>query len=302
MSDRSIDFIGIGAMRCATTWISRCIEEHPQLFIPPAHKELHFFDAIRKSPQSPERERVNYSKGLAWYRSFFADADPQQNVGEYTPNYFSDAEAPRLIHENFPSVKLILSVRDPISRLRSHHSYVLRNQEGIPESLEAAIRTKNEVFQFLEAGMYGEHLQRYLEYFPREQVHLIRYEDIRDRPGEVCRVLYEFLKVDSTFMPQAFTQRVNTSNQAKSVTVLQAMRHIKQSIKKASWLRKTVDRVGGVHIGRWINRLNQGEVDAGSTRMDPDTLAYLKQYYHEDITLLEQLTGEDLSQWKRDDE
>ena len=301
-TERPVDFIGIGAMRCATTWISRCIEEHPQLFIPAGHKEIHFFDRIRTSAQSLQRERLNYAKGLSWYQQFFEAADPGQRMGEYTPNYFSDDEAPRLIHKHFPQVKLILSLRDPIARLRSHHRYVLRNHDDVPATLEEAFRVKNEEYQFLELGKYGEHFQKYLNYFQKDQIHLIRYEDIRERPEEVCRKLYTFLDVDNTFIPLTLTKRVNTSNKTKSQSLLHTMRFVKQSIKKANWARKTVDRLGGVRIGRWINQQNQSQDKMSSSRLDPETISYLKKYYFEDIRLLEKLTGEDLTDWKRIDD
>ncbi len=39
----SIDFIGIGAHKSATTWLAHVMRSHPEVWIPPA-KELHYFD------------------------------------------------------------------------------------------------------------------------------------------------------------------------------------------------------------------------------------------------------------------
>ena len=38
-----LDFVGVGAARSGTTWLARCLAEHPQVWVPPV-KELHYFD------------------------------------------------------------------------------------------------------------------------------------------------------------------------------------------------------------------------------------------------------------------
>ena len=32
--DPQLDFLGIGAARCGTTWLARALQEHPQVFLP----------------------------------------------------------------------------------------------------------------------------------------------------------------------------------------------------------------------------------------------------------------------------
>ena len=52
-----VDFIGIGAPRCGTTWIAKCLSEHPQICLSSV-KETDFFGKY-------------YRKGLSYYKSFF---------------------------------------------------------------------------------------------------------------------------------------------------------------------------------------------------------------------------------------
>ena len=61
------DFILIGAARAGTTWISKNLGEHPEIFIP-RKKELHFFDS-------------QYPKGLEFYESFFRNVGTASAIG-----------------------------------------------------------------------------------------------------------------------------------------------------------------------------------------------------------------------------
>ena len=45
MSLPTVDFLGIGAQRAGTTWLYRCLRQHPQLYLP-GTKELHYFSRL----------------------------------------------------------------------------------------------------------------------------------------------------------------------------------------------------------------------------------------------------------------
>lgn len=285
-------------MRCATTWISRCIEHHPDLFIPAGQKELHFFDKFKQVKPAGELKRWNYEKGVDWYLSQFGQADDNQLIGEYTPNYFSDVESAELIHKHYPEVKLILSLRNPVDRLLSHYKYVKLNHKGIPLDPGAAIKEQNAEFQFLELGLYGKFLQGYLKHFSPDQILILLFDDIESNPHKMCKKLYSFLGVADSYIPPMISRKINSSNQVKSTSLLRVMRFIKQNIKKAIWFRGLIEFIGGVKVGRWINRHNKTENYAPNQKIDPETAAYLKDYYKDDILLLESLIGRDLSPWK----
>ncbi len=298
MNSRPLNFIGIGAMRCATTWLSRCIEYHPELFIPTGIKEIHYFDKFIKEKPHGAKKRWNYEKGNKWYENHFSQAKEHQLIGEYTPNYFSDEKAASLIHENYPDAKLILSLRNPVERLISHWRYVSRNHAGIPDDLAAALASHNEEHYFLELGLYGKYLQEYLRYFPMEQILILFYDDIQLNPDDSCKALYSFLGVDDSFIPPILSQNINSSQDVKIKSLLKSMRWIKQNIKKTGLLRRMIESLGGVRVGRWINKQNRAISTESKQNISPDTLSYLRQFYHDDLELLEGLTGKNLAEWK----
>ena len=56
-----LDFIGIGTARSNTTWLYKCLQEHPDIFMP-QKKELHFFDSDSQ-----------FNKGINFYNNYFVD-------------------------------------------------------------------------------------------------------------------------------------------------------------------------------------------------------------------------------------
>lgn len=108
---QSPDFIGIGVMKAATTWIFQCLVEHPDI-CGSSKKEIHFFDR-------PE----NYKKGLEYYKAFFNNCSHDKVKGEYTPRYIFSKDAPELIYKNFLDVKIIACLRNPVDRAASHYKF-----------------------------------------------------------------------------------------------------------------------------------------------------------------------------------
>ena len=105
------NFLIIGAVRCATGWISQCLREHPDIFM--ASDETHFFDE-------------NYEKGLDWWEQIYFDTwKSEKAVGEKTANYIFEPSVPARIASFSSDVKLICCLRDPIDRMYSH--YVLQS-------------------------------------------------------------------------------------------------------------------------------------------------------------------------------
>lgn len=75
------NFLIIGAHKAATSWLARCLGEHPDVFMS-ERKELYFFTHIEK--------------GLDWYKAHFNTWSGEAAVGEATPGYIVNPEESRL--------------------------------------------------------------------------------------------------------------------------------------------------------------------------------------------------------------
>ncbi|KAG7281325.1 hypothetical protein CRUP_023476 [Coryphaenoides rupestris] len=117
-----------------------------------------------------------------------------QIVMEKTPRYFVTAETPERVHAMSRDVKLIVVVRDPVTRAISDYTQIISKTPHIPpfESLAFKNRTTGQIdsqWSPLWIGLYARHLERWLAWFPRRQIHLVSGETlISDPAGELARV------------------------------------------------------------------------------------------------------------------
>lgn len=62
VADRTIDFLGVGMQRAATTWLANSLRSHPEVWLPP-RKELHYFSRARRYPSASYLERPRSLSG-----------------------------------------------------------------------------------------------------------------------------------------------------------------------------------------------------------------------------------------------
>lgn len=148
-------FIGIGAQKAGTTWLSRNLQMHPEIWMPPV-KEVHYFDERIEDPGNPASRLLQYVSGKRdrdrrwrrqvrrrtsrhlkdfsrqdvlwdlkyyagkpddrWYASLF-EPGRGKTVGEITPAYSTlGPDAVAHAHSLAPDAKIILMLRNPIER------------------------------------------------------------------------------------------------------------------------------------------------------------------------------------------
>ena len=153
-----IDFFVIGSQRCGTTWIDEALRSTNEVLLP-INKQTYYFDR-------------NYSKGIDWY---FGQYDKSVTsgyklAGEVATGYCLDGAIDRLAL-SFPSAKLILVVREPVSR--AYSNFKKRNIEYAGQSFEGAIENDEDL---VARGLYGEMLVRIYKHFPLHQVQIVYFE------------------------------------------------------------------------------------------------------------------------------
>lgn len=202
-------FLILGAQKAGTTWLADMLRQHPAICMPKT-KELHFFN-----------KKANVAKGLAWYEHHFKDCNAPAR-GEATPNYLwcpeNPAEieesgrvpnVPRLVHDTYPNLKFIVSLRDPVARAVSAYRTLIRGGFISPATsiLDAAHR-----HGILSMGDYQTHIEQWFAYFPRSRFHfLIFEEDIKANRRKTLRNVFDFLDVDPTFVPDDIDTRKHPS-------------------------------------------------------------------------------------------
>ena len=110
---RKVDFVGIGAQKCATSWIYNALKEHPDVYVSDP-KELDFFSC-------------HYNLGFFWYDQHFRDAGNAGVAGEISPSYLCDLSAPERAFEYNSRLKVIVVLREPVERAYSNHLHEVRS-------------------------------------------------------------------------------------------------------------------------------------------------------------------------------
>lgn len=200
------EFLGIGVQKGGTTTLQQLLEQHPAVFLPP-RKELHFFT-------------LHYAEGERWYRECFLGSAPQQRCGEITPYYVFHPEAPARIHALLPQARLIVLLRDPVERTLSQYFHARRlGFEPLPLSQALAAEAErlagaeavlqapagrhrsHQEHSYLARSRYEQQLQRYEARFSRDQLLVLRSEDLFTRPADLWERILRFLNLDPIALP-----------------------------------------------------------------------------------------------------
>ncbi|XP_037010591.2 heparan sulfate glucosamine 3-O-sulfotransferase 3B1 [Artibeus jamaicensis] len=169
----------IGVKKGGTRALLEFLRVHPDVRAVGA--EPHFFDR-------------SYDKGLAWYRDLMPRTLDGQITMEKTPSYFVTREAPARISAMSKDTKLIVVVRDPVTRAISDYTQTLSKRPDIPtfESLTFKNRTAGLIdtsWSAIQIGIYAKHLEHWLRHFPIGQMLFVSGERlISDPAGELGRV------------------------------------------------------------------------------------------------------------------
>ena len=165
-------FLGIGAQKAGTTWLFSMLSRHPALSFP-AGKEIHFWDQ-------------QYDKGIDWYRSLFRSDNPCLE-GEITPAYAILApERIRECHANFPHVRLIYLIRNPIERAWSAALMALKRAEmTLPEASDQWFIDHFNSAGSRARGDYAGCIATWTHVYPEDQLLIRPYEMLRDEPRQL---------------------------------------------------------------------------------------------------------------------
>ncbi|XP_061822195.1 heparan sulfate glucosamine 3-O-sulfotransferase 2-like [Nerophis lumbriciformis] len=169
----------VGVKKGGTRAVLEFIRIHPD--VRAAGTETHFFDR-------------NYNRGLEWYRGLMPRTLDGQITMEKTPSYFVTKETPHRIAAMSRNAKLIVVVRDPVTRAISDYTQTLSKSPDLPSFQELAFRNQSTgsvdtSWNAIRIGLYALHLENWLRYFPLDHIHFVSGERlITDPSGELARV------------------------------------------------------------------------------------------------------------------
>jgi hypothetical protein len=171
-------FLVIGAMKAGTSSLHSYLSAHPEIYMS-QEKELNFFNTS-----------LNWNKGIDWYKSQF-DANYEVR-GESSPNYAKWEGTAERIHSVLPEAKLIYVLRDPVDRFTSHCNHKQLNPNEVVDNLKKGI--DSEIFS---NGLYFKWYKAYNTYYKKDDILILKSEELRNSKKEVLFKVFHFLNLES---------------------------------------------------------------------------------------------------------
>jgi hypothetical protein len=197
-----VNFVIGGTQKGGTSALDSFLRQHPQICMPQTKKELHYFDREENFAKTPD-----YRK----YHALFRPEPQHQTIGEATPSYMYWLATPYRIWNYNPAMKWILVLRNPVERAFS--AWNMETKRGaehlsFEEAIEQesvrcrqALPLQHRVFSYIDRGFYAHQVRRLFNIFGADNSLILLTEDLRMDHKATLRKVFEFLKVDSGFIP-----------------------------------------------------------------------------------------------------
>lgn len=289
------NFLIIGAAKGGTTSLYEYFNQHPEIYMSPV-KEPRFF-ALENDElnfQNPDRA-INQTSitTLSEYLKLFDKVNREVAIGEASPLYMYSPKAVERIAYYIPDTKLIAILRNPVDRAYSCYKHLIALE---PYSFTEALKFENDrikknwahLWHYRQGGYYYIQLQRYFQRFDRQQIRVYLFDDLKLDPLSIIHDAFEFLNVNSSFVPDL--SHKNVSNNPK-IKFLQNIVNGKSQVRAFS---KTVfPKELRTAVANRIRGWNSKEFP----KMPQDVRKRLVEDYRSDIFKLEKLIDRDLSHW-----
>jgi hypothetical protein len=215
------NFFLVGAPKAGTTSVDRVLRGHPDVFLSPIKEPCHFCPDVNTQIAAllKRKDRVDLSTYLASstrefvhlchvpsaadYARLFEGAGGRAVIGECSSYYLSSSSAPGAIHAYNPDAKILVLLRNPLDRIRSHYAMDLSlglASQPLPSLVEEELALGDDANwgncrYYVGASRYARQLEAYYRYFPPEQVCVLSFEQLVGDTDAALRRLFSFLQI-----------------------------------------------------------------------------------------------------------
>lgn len=308
------DFLVVGVVKGGTTALYNVLDRHPGIYLPPV-KETNFFSRADMHPAEFLREyaldanldvarfirngmkevvHLAHVNDPGQYAALYAQARPGQVQGEVCPSYAIAPTAAAAIHAANPAAKIIFMLRDPVKRAWSQYIMNLREGKTMERDFLREVERDGQQakqgwginHQYLALGMYAGQVQRFLELFPRNQVHVLLHERFKQDPAGTVRQVLQAIGAD----PEAELDLSGKFNEA--------------AVPRNAALNRLLVRSGAISAVKAMvpRRMRGGFKELLYSRrhmpaLPLDQAKALWELYASDVERLSNMLGMDLMRW-----
>ena len=206
------------------------------------------------------------------------------------------------IYNHNPNIQLICVLRNPVNRAFSAFAYAKRCGWEKRESFSEAIRdcsfdNQNDSIEkrncnYLFVGEYMSHVNKLLEYFPKEQLKVILFDDLVENTKEIC---WDYFANNDLECNDIDTRKIH--NRKKGSYFLSITKFLlgRNSLKK--YLKKLLPFSSKYKLILKKKIIGLNEIDSKILEMDNETKNFLINHYKSHNLELSKFLKVNLSHW-----
>jgi len=262
------NFFIVGAAKAGTTSLYNYLLNHPEVYLSPIKEPNYFNTELKfKDCRKEVQKKINLNKkyfsreklkkkhiacldNLEDYLKLFREVTSEKVIAEASTSYLASVNAAKEIYKFNSKAKILIVLREPVSRTISHYNMDLDTGKNTGHMLDDIKNdfnsTKKGYFvsnMYVELSLYYNQVKRYLDVFPKEQILVLRFEDlIKDRLNVLSK-LCDFLNIDFYKLPNIDKKVFNKTTVPKFGIVRRLMwlnNILPKSIKSQLLFMKTI--------------------------------------------------------------
>jgi len=266
-----------GVTKAGTTSLFTYLGDHPEI-CGSSKKEISHYVTVRfNEPRLP----------LEDYHQYYEGYNGEPITLESSPAYFlGGRELAQAIHDDLPTARVVLVLREPVSRCISHFRFsqnmlALPREMTLEEYFQACLEFPYEsfrergsyVYYGLASGAYSNYLQGWIDVFG-DRLQICFFDDLNKNPKGFLQVLCRELGVDPGFYDDydfvVENQGRNFGNSSFQNLALKVNKRFEPFLRRNIWFKRML---------RNAYYAVNGRAKTAKKSEDPAVLEKLRDYY-----------------------
>ena len=264
-----VDFIIIGAMKCATSTLHEQLTAQPAIFMSEPKEPCFFSD-----------DGV-WRNGTDWYEGLFSQAGQGELRGESSTHYTKLPTYPHTVErmaQHVPNAKLVYLMRHPLDRLVSQYIHQWTERE-ISCDLNQAVHEHPELVSY---SQYDMQLAPFISAYGKENILPVFLPQMKTRPQQTLEKVCDFIGYRDTPHWQEASGEQNESAQRMRTSPLRDFLTYAPGISQVrQYLIPQAVR----------NRIKKNWQMSDRPELSPENVAQLTQVFDADLALLGERLG-----------
>lgn len=293
------NFFIVGGPKCGTTAMASYLQSHKDIYISEPKEPNFFADDLAK---------IKFVPTLNEYLNLFKGKTNKKILGDASIFYMFSDSAIENIYKFNKEAKLLVMMRNPLEMVPSFHAQILftmeEDQEHFDKALELeSVRIKGEkmpkynraprLLQYSEIAKYGNQLENIFNFFPKEQVKVLIFDDFKASNRQAYVEVLNFLELEDDGKIEF--EKVNEAKEAKSKFLNKFINRPPQfTIEIAKGIRSVLN-VPRLGVKSYFSKLNRKK--ASKPVLAEATINSLIEIYKDDVIKASKILGKDLTHW-----